>query len=416
MNAIVFFVIGVVFGAVLVFIIQVLRRKEAREIARELISESDSQRVHDLEALMTRIKESFGSLSLQALSKNTEEFLKVANETLSKQTKSGEKELEGKKQLIDQTLGVMKEDLQKVQELVTGFEKDREKKFGELANQLKSTAEQTGKLQETANQLKSALASTKARGQWGERMAEDVLRLAGFVEGINYRKQKALETAGTRPDYTFLLPQDLKVNMDVKFPFNNYLRYLEADAESDREKFKSQFLKDVRVRIKEVTTRDYINPTEDTVDYVIVFIPNEQVYAFINESDSTLLDDALKNRVILCSPITLYAILAIIRQAVENFNLEKTTEQILSLLGSFHKQWTLFLKSLEKMGKRIDEAQREFTTLNSTRRNQLERPLRQIEDLRKQKGISDEESFDEGDVSLAEADDEKNNSNLLPNP
>ena len=59
-----------------------------------------------------------------------------------------------------------------------------------------------------------------------------------------------------------------------------------------------------------------------------MFIPNEQVYAFINEHDRLLLDDALRNRVILCSPITLYAILAVIRQAVENFNLEKTTEQI----------------------------------------------------------------------------------------
>jgi DNA recombination protein RmuC len=416
MNYITFFIIGVIFGSVLVFIIQLLRRKEAKEIARELISESDSQRVQDLEVLIMRIKESFGSLSLEALSKNTEEFLKVANETLSKQTQSGEKELEGKKQLIDQTLGVMKEDLQKVQELVKSFEKDREKKFGELANQLKYTAEQTGRLQETASQLKSVLASTKARGQWGERMAEDVLRLAGFVEGINYRKQKALETAGTRPDYTFLLPQGLKVNMDVKFPFDNYLRYLEADGENDREKYKGQFLRDVRGRIKEVTTRDYINPEEDTVDYVIVFIPNEQVYAFINESDSSLLDDALRNRVILCSPITLYAILAVIRQAVENFNLEKTTDQILSLLGSFSKQWTLFLKSLEKTGKRIDDAQREFAVLNSTRRNQLERPLKRIEDLRQQKGILPEESFNEGEVDFVEDGDEKDNSNLLPNP
>ena len=416
MNYITFFIIGVVFGSVLVFIVQLLRRKEAKEIARELISESDSQRVQDLEVLIMRIKESFGSLSLEALSKNTEEFLKVANETLSKQTQSGEKELEGKKQLIDQTLGVMKEDLQKVQELVKNFEKDRENKFGELANQLKYTAEQTGRLQETASQLKSVLASTKARGQWGERMAEDVLRLAGFVEGINYQKQKALETAGTRPDYTFLLPQDLKVNMDVKFPFDNYLRYLEVDGESDKERYKNQFLRDVRGRIKEVTTRDYINPEEDTLDYVIVFIPNEQVYAFINESDSTLLDDALRSRVILSSPITLYAILAVIRQAVENFNLEKTTDQILSLLGSFSKQWALFLKSLEKMGKRIDDAQREFTSLNSTRRNQLERPLRKIEDLRQQKGILPEGSFDEGEIDLLEEGDEKENSNLLPNP
>ncbi len=392
------FIVGVVFGSVVVFVIQRLRRREAKEIARELISQSESQRGQDVEALISRIKESFGALSLEALSKNTGEFLKLADATLSKQTQMGEKELEGKKKLIDQTLGVMKEDLQRVQDLVMRFEKDREKKFGELANQLKSTAEQTGKLQETTSQLRSALASTKVRGEWGERMAEDVLRLAGFIEGINYRKQKTLETVGTRPDFTFLLPQDLIVNMDVKFPLDNYLRFLDADGETDRERYKNQFLKDVRGRIKEVTTREYINPAENTVDYVIVFIPNEQVYSFINENDSSLLDEALKQKVILCSPITLYAILAIIRQAVDNFNLEKTAAQILSLLGTFEKQWTAFLKSLEKMGKKIDEAQKEFNTLTSTRRNQLERPLRQIEDLRKQKGILPELSLDEGNV------------------
>jgi DNA recombination protein RmuC len=314
----------------------------------------------------------------------------------------GEKELEGKKKLIDQTLVAMKGDLQKVQDLVTGFEKDREKKFGELANQLKTTAEQTGKLQETTSQLRTALASSKVRGQWGERMAEDVLRLAGFVEGINYRKQKTLETVGTRPDYTFLLPQDLTVNMDVKFPLDNYMRYLDADGETDKERHKNQFIKDVRGRIKEVTTREYINPAENTVDYVIVFIPNEQVYAFINENDSSILDEALKHKVILCSPITLYAVLAVIRQAVDNFNLEKTAAQIMSLLGTFNKQWSNFIKSLEKMGKKIDEAQKEFNALTSTRRNQLERPLRQIEDLRKQTGVFPELSLDEGNTANVE--------------
>lgn len=407
--------LGVVLGAGIVLIINWLRRREAKEIAQELISQSESQRVQDLESLINRIKESFGALSLDALSKNTEEFLKLANETLSKQTQMGEKDLEGKKKLIDQTLEAMKGDLQRVQNLVTSFEKDREKKFGELASQLKSTAEQTGKLQETTSQLRAALANTKARGQWGERMAEDVLRLAGFVEGINYRKQKTLETTGTRPDYTFLLPQDLTVNMDVKFPLDNYLRYLEADGESDKEGYKNQFLRDVKGRIKEVTTRDYINPEENTVDYVIVFIPNEQVYAFINENDSSLLDEALNKKVILCSPITLYAILAVIRQAVDNFSLEKTAGQILSLLGSFNKQWANFLKSLEKMGKRIDEAQKEFVVLTSTRRNQLERPLRQIEDLRKQRGILPELSLIEEDAVPEENPEEEEKLNLLPN-
>ncbi|MBN2514831.1 MAG: DNA recombination protein RmuC [Deltaproteobacteria bacterium] len=387
MNDAILFIGGVLFGVAVAYIVHTLRKKEAKEIARELVSETEFRKVQDLEVLLNKIKDSFGSLSLDALSKNTEEFLKLANETLSKQTQTGEKELEGKKKLIDQTLEAMKEDLQSVQHLVTRLEKDREQKFGELASQLKMTMEQTRKLQETAGHLKTALASTKVRGQWGERMAEDVLRLAGFVEGINYIKQKAIETGSTRPDYTFLLPQDLKVNMDVKFPLDNYLRHLETNAESDKETYKNQFLKDVKNRIKEVTSRDYINPEENTVDYVIVFIPNEQVYAFINENDSSLMDNALRNKVILCSPITLYAILAVIRQAVDNFNLENTAAQIMSLLGSFNKQWNSFVNSMERMGKRIEDAQKEYYTLTSTRRNQLERSLRKIEDLRNRTGI-----------------------------
>lgn len=386
MEYLIVFIIAGLIGAVIVLIIK-------------------SQKIQNLETLINKIKESFGALSLEALSKNTEEFLKLANETLSKQTKMGEKELEEKKKLIDQTLEIMKEDLQGVQNIVINLEKDRERKFGELTNQLRYTAIETGKLQETTSQLRSALTSTKARAQWGERMAEDVLRLTGFIEGINYLKQKTLETIGTRPDYTFLLPQQLKVNMDVKFPLDNYLRYLEVEGETDKETYKKQFLQDVKKRIKEVTTRDYINPEENTVDYVIVFIPNEQVYAFINENDNLLLDEALKSKVILCSPITLYAILAVIRHAVDNFNLEKTASQILSLLGAFNKQWSAFCNSLEKMGKKIEEAQKEFDNLTTTRRNQLERPLKQIEDLRKQKGIS-EISIIEDDVLSIKSPDE----------
>jgi DNA recombination protein RmuC len=177
--------------------------------------------------------------------------------------------------------------------------------------------------------------------------------------------------------------------MDVKFPLDNYLKYLESESDAEKERSKARFLRDVRERIKEVLTRDYINPEENTVDYVIIFIPNEQVYAFINENDGTILDDALKNKVILCSPITLYAILAVIRQAVDNFNLEKTAAQILSLLGSFNKQWDAFIKSFDKMGKRIEDVQKEFNLLTSTRRNKLEKPLRQIDDLRTQRGIAE---------------------------
>ena len=220
------------------------------------------------------------------------------------------------------------------------------------------------------------------------------MNLLGLREGINYHKQKATDSSGAIPDFTFLLPQGQKVNMDVKFPLNNYLKYLETEAATDKENHRKLFLKDVKNRIKEVIGRSYINPDQGTVDYVIVFIPNEQVFSFINEQDASIMDEALKNKVILCSPITLFAVLAVIRQAVVNFRMERATSEMVLLFGQFNKQWSEFVKSFDTLGKKIEETQSAFQTLRSTRVNQLERPLNKIEKLR--------EGLPESDVQLTE--------------
>ncbi|MBI2869904.1 MAG: DNA recombination protein RmuC [Chloroflexi bacterium] len=334
------------------------------------------------------MEKTFSALSLEALRKNTEDFLRLANESLSKHTQAGSSELEGKKKLIDQTLEAMKADLQKVERLVTDIDSKREKSFGEVSTHLKLVGEQTGKLQETTGKLQAALANTRVRGQWGERMAEDVVRTIGLVEHIDYERQKQQETGDSRPDYTFLLPHDLKVNMDVKFPLNNYLKFASEESEDARQKHKAEFLKDARKRIKEVTTREYINPEGRTVDYVLVFVPNEQIYCFIHENDGSILDDALKSKVVLCSPLTLYAILAVMRQAIDTFNLEKATTEVLSLYGAFNLQWAKFQECLEGMGRHIDQTRQAYDSLVSTRRAKLDTHLRKIDDLIKQRGIA----------------------------
>jgi DNA recombination protein RmuC len=352
------------------------------------------RRQNDVGDTMEKLKGVFASLSSEALSKNSDDFLRLAQQKFQTLTSVSEKDLLGKKELIDQTLGEMKAELQKVKELMDALEKDRVSKFAQLSENLKTMSQETSKLQETTEHLKTALASTKSRGQWGERMAEDVLRLAGFIEGINYAKQK---TQGSgRPDYTFFLPQGLKVNMDVKFPLDNYLRFFEAASDPERENFKSQFLKDVKLRIREVTSRDYIDPEQKTVDYVIVFIPNEQVYAFINQNDRSILDEAMKQKVIFCSPLTLYAILAVIRQAMDTFNLGRTTHEILSILDAFKKQYLAFCVSLEEVGTRIEKAREAYEMLSTTRKNQLDRQLKKIEELRQEKGIALEGPGHEG--------------------
>ena len=350
------------------------------------------------------IETSFSAMSREALRQNSQDFLTLARETLATQTQTGVNELDTKKKLIDQTLESIKNDLQKVEKAVATFDNKRDTSFTAINEQLKNTAEQTSKLQVTTGKLQEALASTRVRGQWGERMAEDILRLAGFVENINYVKQKVQEGVNTRPDYTFFLPRDMKVNMDVKFPRDNYDKYINEGDEAKKESYKQQFLKDTRQRIKEVKTRDYINPTENTVDYVLVFIPIEQIYCFINESDNTLIDEAMKNKVILCSPLTLYAILAVIRQAMDNFNLSQNTSKIQDLLMEFYNQWNKFTEIMDNLGKKIEATQVEYRKLSTTRSEKLEKPLWQIEELRKQQGISETLQVEKDTIRVAPED------------
>ncbi|MBP7528802.1 MAG: DNA recombination protein RmuC, partial [Syntrophorhabdaceae bacterium] len=105
------------------------------------------------------------------------------------------------------------------------------------------------------------------------------------------------------------------------------------------------------------------------------------------ESDATIMDEALRQKVILCSPFTLYAVLAVIRQTIENVNLERTASEILKLLSEFSKQWKLYKDKFKAMGDRIDAAKKEYDILATTRTNMLERPLRKIDELSAQDAL-----------------------------
>jgi DNA recombination protein RmuC len=372
------------------------RQAKTEAITRLNVSEKQlREEMERFEKVKSELSETFKALSLDALAKNSDEFkkyadefIKLAEEKMKSQTADGKKELEGKKELIDRNIESIGKTLTEVQRRIEEVGKVSGEKITEVATLIKKHEEVTAKLKDTTEHLGNALASSKKRGEWGERMAEDIIRLIGMVEGVNYIKQKTLEHATGRPDYTFLLPNSLKINMDVKFPLDNYVRYLDAESEHDKKRFRDELLKNTKTMMKEVTGREYINPAENTVDYVLIFIPNEQVYGFINEMDPKIMDEALKQKVILCSPFTLYAVLAVVRQSIENFNLERTASEILTLLMDFSKQWTAFKDKFKTMGERLDAAKREYDTLITTRSNALERPLRKIDELGKRNHIS----------------------------
>jgi len=265
--------------------------------------------------------------------------------------------------------------------------RETQKSNTETNASLKHLGENISALNSQTNNLTNILSNSHARGQWGERLAKDILDKHGFIEGVNYKIQKGLDYASGRPDITFILPTEQTLHMDVKFPFNNYNRYINAENDIEKGSFKSLFLSDVKNRIKEITSREYIDPGQSTLDYVIFFIPNDSIYTFIAQEDDELFENARLNRVLCCSPSTILAVLGVVRQSLENFNFSQRADEMLGVMGEFKKQWDEFLKSMDTVGSRLESTQKEFDRLVVTRKKALDRPVKKLETMRLNKNI-----------------------------
>jgi len=306
--------------------------------------------------------------------------LDLAADKLGDTAAAGSRELDLRSAQFDKQVHAVSDELARIGQLVNSLQERSAEQHGTVVERLQSVAQASTSLEATTQHLREALANPKQRGQWGERMAEDVLTSAGFVEGVNYRRQRALGS-GSIPDINFLLPRGMEVRMDVKFPVDNYLRVLEADTDEASARFTKAFLRDVRARMKELSVRDYID-ARDTVDCVLLFIPNESVFAFLHEHDRTVIDDAQAQKIVLCSPSSLFAVLAVIRQAVDHFQLERTSDEILRCLGGVTDQWDRFTDHLDKVGKQLRTLNNGFEDLNGKRRRMLEKQLDEIQRLR----------------------------------
>ncbi|MCY4071834.1 MAG: DNA recombination protein RmuC [Chloroflexi bacterium] len=347
-------------------------KKELIDTQLQQMSETLKTVPTELEKSQTKVAEVLDK-STESLKESNQSYLNQLTEKSETQTKEHNKELDSKKELIDQRLTDMDVKLGKVERLVQELQTDRKAQYSALDEQLKS-------LTSTTSSLQNALADNRARGQWGERMAEDMLNFMGLVEGVNYIKQSAIE-AGTRPDFTFLFPNQKSLNMDAKFPLDNYLRYIEAENDAERKEFSRKFLRDVDQRVSEIQKRGYI--ATGTLDCVLIFIPNEQVYRFIYEEDQRIIDNALKQKIIMCSPLTLYIVLAVIRQAAQNFNIEQRSQEIVDVVNDIRKEWEKYTGQMDKLERRFKGMHDDFHALTGTRTRQLDRKFVRIDNFTK---------------------------------
>lgn len=312
-----------------------------------------------------------------------EESIKIAAESIAK---SGGEQLGTRAEVIDTTLQNLAAQMgQRLDALNTELNQLRQvnsTQYDNVGKAVEALARRTDNLNEI-------LSNSQKRGQWGERIVEDMLRAAGFIENVNYSKQDT-NVAGGRPDYKFMMPPNRVLFMDVKFPLDRYAAHFSAETDALRDQAKGEFVKAVKGHIDALAKRDYINNAkEEALDYVLMFLPNESISGFVHEADPKLIDYALTNKVVLCSPLSLYSFLVVVRQATDSFHTEQTAASIMQQINKFHGEWDKYLKAVEDVKDTFDKLNHKIDDISTggTRFKKLSVPIREIEKMRTKQGI-----------------------------
>ena len=385
---------------------QAWRSSNQRPVDTPVQNAIDTQALKvDIAAELSRtVQESVNSTVASAMDKlseraraDREESIRMAAEKIAA---SGGEQLGARAQVIDTTLQNLSSQMSsRLDELSKELQNLRQTNNSQYDNVGKAVEALTRR----TDNLNEILSSSQKRGQWGERVVEDMLRAVGFIEGVNYAKQD-VNTVGGRPDYKFLMPPSRVLFMDVKFPLDRYAEHFNADNDALRQQAKTEFVKAVKGHIDALAKRDYVlNAKEEALDYVLMFLPNESISGFVHEADPAMIDYALTKKVVMCSPLALYSFLSVIRQATDSFHTEQTAASIMQQIAKFNKEWQNYVKAVDdvkdQFGKLTDKIDSIGT--DGTRFKKLNVPIRAMEQLRTKHGVPE---LIDGDTS--EVDDE----------
>ena len=363
-------VAGILFGALIVYLLLQRRINLLRNEKTELTTTLELERRNHIEKLETlerareQLAHTFSALSSQALKHNSEEFLKLAQENLQRFQTQASGELEKKEKAIEHLIGPIREALEKTERQIQGMEKERKEAYGALHKHLETMAETQASLQNETRSLVQALRRPEVRGQWGELTLKRLAELAGMVEHCDFYEQQSVQTSEgrQRPDMIVRLPGEREIVVDVKTPLDAYLNAIEADDDTKRQQALVRHARNVRQRVNELASKAYWSQFKHAPDFVVLFIPGEQFLSAALDQDRNLLEDALGQHVILATPTSLVALLRAVAYGWRQEQLTRNAEQIKIVGEELYKRLLTFSSHLDKLGRSLDNSLKHYNS------------------------------------------------------
>jgi len=310
------------------------------------------EREEALKAAQERMALQFDGLANEALRRAGDDFLKLATQRLDTQHERARGELGAREKAVESLVKPISEALKRTETQIEALERSRQHAYGSIQAQLETMSATQQALQLETRNLVTALRRPEVRGQWGEITLRRLVELAGMVEHCDFVEQSHVRTedGAVRPDLVIHMPEDRQLVVDVKTPLDAYLDAVNAPDDATRDAALQRHANKVAERIRELASKAYWAQFPRSPEFVILFIPGEQFLSAALDRRPQLLDEALRQHVILATPTSFVGLLKAVAYGWRQLALAENAEEIRKLAVDLYDRLNKFTEHVGRVG------------------------------------------------------------------
>jgi DNA recombination protein RmuC len=355
------FAVGATLGALAVLVWRARREQSLRidtEVLRARLKSEETVSAEREQAL-TRAREQlqavFGELARDSLQSNSEVFLQLARERLARQQSDAGQALKERETAIESLVQPIREALAKTEAQIQAIERERIDAFATIKTQMEVLASGQNLLSRETRNLVTALRRPDVRGQWGEITLRRLVELSGMTSHVDFTEQQhlATESGAIRPDMIVHMPEQRDIIVDVKTPLDAYLAAVEAQDDEQRGAQLRRHAQIVGARVRELSSKQYWSQFERSPDFVVLFLPGDQFLSAALQENPGLIDDSLRQNVMLATPTSLVALLKAVSYGWKQTILADNAAEIRRLGEDLYKRLSVFGEHLGRLGKSL---------------------------------------------------------------